>query len=49
MPVINRLQAIVYLPTQKNYPAWIVNPQRQLLRIRLFGRLGIVDVNLQSN
>ncbi len=38
---------------KKNHPAWIVNPQTQLLRIRLFGilicRLGIVDFNLPSN
>ncbi len=36
MPVINPLQALVRPPTRKNYPAWIVNPQPQLLRIRLF-------------
>ncbi len=36
MPVINPLQALVHPQTQKNYPAWIVNPQPQLLRIRLF-------------
>ncbi len=35
MPVINHLQALVHLQTQKNYPAWIVNPQPQLLRICL--------------
>ncbi len=35
MPVINPLQALVHLQTQKNYPAWIVNPQPQHLRIRL--------------
>jgi hypothetical protein len=53
MPVINPLQAIVHPQTQKNYPAWIVNPQPQLLRIRFFGkyicRLRIVDFNLPSN
>jgi hypothetical protein len=38
MPVINPLQALVHAQTQKNYPAWIVNPQPQLLRIRLFGK-----------
>ncbi len=38
MPVINPLQALVHSQTQKkNYPTWIVNPQPQLLRIRLFG------------
>jgi hypothetical protein len=36
MPVINPLQALVNLQTQNNYPAWIVNPQPQLLRICLF-------------
>ncbi len=35
MPVINPLRAFVYPQTQKNYPAWIVYPQPQLLRIRL--------------
>jgi hypothetical protein len=36
LPVINPLQAHVHPQTQKkNYPAWIVNPQPQLLRIRL--------------
>jgi hypothetical protein len=38
MPVINPLQALVHPQTQKYYPAWIVNPQPQLLRIRLFGK-----------
>jgi hypothetical protein len=33
MPVINPLQALVHLQTQINYPAWIANPQPQLLRI----------------
>ncbi len=33
---INPLQALVHPQTQKNYPAWIVNPQPQLLRIRLY-------------
>ncbi len=36
MPVINPLQGLVHLQTQKNYPAWIVNPQPQLLRICFF-------------
>ncbi len=27
MPVINPLQALAHPQTQKNYPAWIVNPQ----------------------
>jgi hypothetical protein len=27
MPVINPLQALVHPQIQKNYPAWIVNPQ----------------------
>ncbi len=36
MPMINPLQALVHPQTQKNYPAWIVNPQPQLLSIRLF-------------
>jgi hypothetical protein len=37
MPVINPLQALVHPQTKKkNYPAWIVNPQPQLLRVRLF-------------
>jgi hypothetical protein len=36
MPVINPLQALVHPQTQKNYLAWIVNPQPQLLKIRLF-------------
>ncbi len=38
MPVINPLQALVHLETQNNYPAWIVKPQPQLLRIHLFGK-----------
>jgi hypothetical protein len=53
MPYINHLQALVHPQTQRNYPAWIVNLQPQLLRIRLFGkyicRLGTVDSNLPSN
>jgi hypothetical protein len=54
MPAINHLQALVHPQTQKNYPAWIVNPQPQYLRIRFFlGELicllGIVDFNLPSN
>ncbi len=36
MPAINPFQALVHPQTQKNYPAWIVNPQPQLLRIHLF-------------
>jgi hypothetical protein len=36
MPVINPLQALVHPQTQKKYSAWIVNPQPQLIRIRLF-------------
>jgi hypothetical protein len=36
MPVIHPVQALVHPQTQKNYPAWIVNPQPQLLRIRYF-------------
>jgi hypothetical protein len=36
MPVINHLHALVHPRTQKNYPAWIVNPQPQLLKILLF-------------
>jgi hypothetical protein len=35
MPIINRLQALVHLQTQKNYPAGIVNPQPQLLKIHI--------------
>ncbi len=35
IPVINPLHALVRLQTQKDYPAWIVNPQTQLLIIRL--------------
>jgi hypothetical protein len=47
-------QALVHQQTQKNYPAWIVNPQPQLLTICLFlvkkiCRLGIVDFNLPNN
>ncbi len=55
MPIINPLQALFHPQTQKkkNYPAWIINPQPQLLKIRLFlvkiCRLGIVDFNLPSN
>ncbi len=37
MPVINPFQAFVHPQTQKKtYPAWIANPQPQLLRIHLF-------------
>jgi hypothetical protein len=36
MPVINPLQALVHPQTQINHPAWIANPQTQLLRTRLF-------------
>jgi hypothetical protein len=38
IPVINPLQAFVHPQTQRNYPAWIVKPQPQLLRIHLFGK-----------
>jgi hypothetical protein len=41
MPVINPLQALVHPLTEKkkkNYPAWIVNPQPELLRIHFFGK-----------
>ncbi len=38
MPAINPLQALAHPQTQKYYPAWIVNPQLQLLRIRIFGK-----------
>ncbi len=53
-PVVYPLQALVHPQTQKNYPAWIVNPQSQLLRNCLFWlkkicRLGIVDFNIPSN
>jgi hypothetical protein len=40
MPVINALQAIFHPQTQ-NYPAWIVKPQPQLLRFRLFQGLNM--------
>jgi hypothetical protein len=33
MPVINPLQTLVHPQTQRYYPAWIVNPQPQLLKI----------------
>ncbi len=36
IPFNNPLQALVHPQTQKNYPAWIVNPQPQPLKIRLF-------------
>jgi hypothetical protein len=36
MLAINPLLALVHPQTQKNCPAWIVNPQPQLLRICLF-------------
>jgi hypothetical protein len=38
MPAIKPLQALVHLQTQENYLAWIVNPQLQLLKIRIFGK-----------
>jgi hypothetical protein len=40
MSVITPLQALVHPQTQKkkNYPAWIVNPQPQLLRFAFFGQ-----------
>jgi hypothetical protein len=34
MLAIDPLQALVHPQTQKSYPAWIVNPQPQLLKIR---------------
>jgi hypothetical protein len=37
MLVINPLQALVHPQIQKNYHAWIVKAQPQLLKIRLFG------------
>jgi hypothetical protein len=53
MPVINHLKAFVHPQTQRNYPAWIVKTQPQLLRIQLLDKLirklGIVDFNLSSN
>jgi hypothetical protein len=36
MPLINPFQALVRPQTQKKYAAWIVNPQRQLLKTCLF-------------
>jgi hypothetical protein len=33
MLVIDGLKALVHPQTQKHYPAWIVNPQPQLLKI----------------
>ncbi len=38
MSDISPLQALAHPETQKNHPAWIVNPQPQLLRIRLFDK-----------
>jgi hypothetical protein len=53
MPANNPQKALVHQQTQITSPAWIVNPQPQLLKIRLYGRYickaGIVDYNLSSN
>jgi hypothetical protein len=38
MPVTNPLQALVHPQTQKNYPAWIVNPQPQFSKFAFFGK-----------
>jgi hypothetical protein len=38
MLFINPIQALVRPQTQRNYPAWIVKPQHQLLIICLFGK-----------
>jgi hypothetical protein len=38
MPLINALQALVHPQTQKHYPEWIVKPQPQLLKIRVFAK-----------
>jgi hypothetical protein len=50
MPVINFLQAPVHLQTQKNYPAWIVNPNPNFSEFGFFGkyicRLEIVNFSL---
>jgi hypothetical protein len=53
LSVINPLQALVHPPTQKNYPAWIVNPNPNFSKFAFFGklicRLEMVDFNLPSN
>jgi hypothetical protein len=51
MRVINPLQAPVHPQTQKNNRAWIVNPQPQLLKIRLFWyiELQISNCGFQSS
>jgi hypothetical protein len=46
MPVINPFQALVYPQSQQNYPAWIVNPQPQLLGICLFSVKRSADLEL---
>jgi hypothetical protein len=38
MPAINPLQALVHPQTQKNYPAWIVNPQPNFSEFSIFGK-----------
>jgi hypothetical protein len=38
MLAINPQKALVCLQAQNNLPAWIVNPQPQVLRIHLFGK-----------
>jgi hypothetical protein len=46
MPVIYPLQALVHPQNQQNYPAWIVNPQPQLLRIRILWK---IDVQIRNS
>jgi hypothetical protein len=36
MPVINPLQALVNPQTQKNYPAWIANPNPNFSEFAIF-------------
>jgi hypothetical protein len=51
MPAINPLQALVHPQTQKkkkNYPAWIVNPQPHVLKIRLFWQIALQIRNCES-
>ncbi len=43
---MNPLQELVQLQTQKNYSAWIVNPQPQLIRIRLLSVTRSADYEL---
>jgi hypothetical protein len=38
MPVINPLQSLVHPQTQKNYPAWIVNPNPNFSEFTFFGK-----------